>query len=356
MRYSIVDLATTAPDTTEAHALADSLDAARHADALGFHRIWFAEHHLTQGVASHHPEILMTAAAAQTTGIRVGSGAVLMNNYSPFKVAEMFKEMEALFPGRVDLGMGRATSGPVIDAALRRDRRSAPVDDHQQQVLEVLAWLYDAFPEEHPFAGNRILPSVSHVPETWLLGSSPGGAHIAAGLGIGYTFAGFINPNAAARALRTYREQFAPAGFGLKTPRAMLGVNVTVGEDEADARRLVSSVKGYYARLGRGDYTAMVPAAEVGAREMTAAERYEPTVIVDGRWPRFVAGSPDRVRATLEQMVTDSGADELIFQDMIADPLERRASHARLAAMFGLAARVPHPGYAPAVAKAFTRA
>jgi luciferase family oxidoreductase group 1 len=345
VKCSIVDLATTAPGSTESDALADSLHTARHADALGFHRIWFAEHHLTEGVASHHPEILMAAAAAQTAGIRVGSGAVLMNNYSPFKVAEMFKELEALFPGRVDLGMGRATSGPVIDAALRRDRRSVPVDDYQQQVLEALAWLYDAFPDGHPFAGNKIMPSVRGVPETWLLGSSPGGAHLAAGLGIGYTFAGFINPLAAARALGTYREQFVPAGFGLETPRAMLAMNVSVGQDEADARRLVSSVKGYYARLGRGDYKASVPAAEVADREMSAAERDEPTVIVDGRWPRFVAGSPDHVRFTLEEMIAESGADELIFQDMIADPADRRASHARLAEIFGLTPRAPHPGY-----------
>lgn len=340
MKYSIVELATTAPGTTEADALADSLHTARHADALGFHRIWFAEHHLSRGVASHHPEILMTAAASQTTDIRVGSGAVLMNNYSPLKVAEMFKQMEALFPGRIDLGMGRATSGPVADLALRRDRSSQPVDDHQHQVLEALAWLYDAFPPDHPFADSRILPSVTHLPQTWLLGSSAGGSRLAAGLGIGYTFAGFINPQAASGALQRYRSEFAPAGFGLESPRAMLGVNVSVGEDEADARRLVSSVKGYYARLSRGDYTSLVPAAEVGASELTADQRDEPTAIVDGRWPRFIAGSPDQVRATLEQMVAESGADELIFQDMIADPADRRSSHARLAELFDL---VPRP-------------
>jgi len=341
MKLSIVDLATVAPDTTEADALADSLETARNADALGYHRVWFAEHHLSRGAASHHPELLIAAAASRTSGIRVGSGAVLMNNYSPFKVAEMFKQLEAMFPGRIDLGMGRATSGPVGDLALRRDRRSTPQDDHPQQVMEALAWLHDAFPEDHPFAGNPILPSVERVPETWLLGSSPGGARLAAGLGIGYTFAGFINPDAAARALRTYRENFQPTGFGLEAPRAMLAVNVSVGEDETDADRLVSSAKGYYARLARGDFATRVPAPEAAAAELSPAQREEPTEITDGRWPRFVAGAPDRVRATLERMIEESGADELMVQDLIADPKDRRASHARLAAVFGLTARGP---------------
>jgi luciferase family oxidoreductase group 1 len=339
MQLSIVELATTAPGTTEADALADALATARHADALGFHRVWFAEHHASQSNASHHPEVLMSAAAAQTVGIRVGSGSVLLNHYSPFKVAEMFKQMEALFPGRVDLGMGRATGGPVVDAALRRDRSSRPVDDHHQQVTEVLAWLYERFPADHPFASTRIMPSVDHLPETWLLGSSPGGAGLAAGLGIGYTFAGFINPNAAAMALRNYRAAFRPMGFGLEQPRAMLGINVSVGDDDADARRLVASVKGFYARLSRGDYTSLVPAADVAEAEMTPAERDEPTRILDGRWPRFVAGGPDQVRATIEEMVAESGADEVIIQNMIADPDDRRASHARLAEMFGLTPR-----------------
>lgn len=348
MKCSIVELATTAPGTTEAEALADALTTARHADAVGFHRVWFAEHHASPSNASHHPEVLMSAAGAQTSGIRIGSGSVLLNNYSPFKVAEMFKEMEALFPGRVDLGMGRATSGPIVDAALRRDRSSRPVDDHQQQVTEVLAWLYDRFPADHPFADTRIMPSVEHLPETWLLGSSPSGAGLAGGLGIGYTFAGFINPTAAAMALRSYRNSFRPMEFGLDRPRSMLGINVSVGEDEADARRLVASAKGFYARLSRGDFTSLVPSAEVAEAEMAPSERDEPTHIADGRWPRFIAGTPAQVRATVEQMVAESGADEVIFQNLIADPDDRRASHARIAEMFELTPRTTRTGAAAA--------
>lgn len=336
MRLSIVDLGTVAPGTTESDALADSLAITRHAEAVGFHRVWFAEHHLSRSGASHHPELLIAATAVQTSSIRLGSGAVLMNHYSPFKVAEMFQQLEAMAPGRVDLGMGRATSGPVIDLALQQDRQSRLQVDHQQQVLETLSWLYETFPEDHPFAGNPLMPTVPHVPQTWLLGSSPNGSNLAAGFGIGYTFAGFINPSGAALALRHYREKFRPQGFGLESPRAILAVNVTVGETRAEGDRLVGSAKGFYARLGRVGGGATIPSADEAASELTPAQQAEPTSITDGQWPRFVAGGPDDVRATLEQMVEESGADELMIQNLIADPADRTRSHELLADAFDL--------------------
>ena len=338
MRLSIVDLGTVAPGTTETDALADALETARHAERLGFHRIWFAEHHLSRSGASHHPELLIAAAAMVTERIRLGPGAVLMNHYSPFKVAEMFQQLEALAPGRIDLGMGRATAGPVLDLALQQNREHPARADHGQQVLETLAWLHDGFPDDHPFAGHPLMPSVPGVPQTWLLGSSPSGSHLAGALGIGYTFAGFINPQGAAPALRNYREVFRPR-FALESPRAILAVNVTVGETESDAQRLVCSPKGFYSRLmraGRGAGSVMVPAPDEVADELSANEREEPTTIVDGRWPRFVAGTPAQVRATLEQMVEESGADEVMVQDLIADPVDRRRSHELLAEAFAL--------------------
>ena len=339
LKLSIVELATVSPGTTERDALAEALRTAQHADALGLHRVWFAEHHVTTAQASHNPEILVAAAAAQTSGIRVGSGGVLLNNYSPLKVAEVFQQLEAMFPGRIDLGMGRATSGPVIDTALRRDRSSRPTDDHQQQLTEVLAWLHEAFPEEHPFAGHPLMPSVPEVPQAWLLGSSPGGSNLAAGLGIGYTFAGFINPNAAAKALRNYRDTFRSTGFGPARPHAILAVNVVVGATAEEAERVVASPKGYYARLGVDLRSATVPSPEQALREMSAEQRAESTRIVDGAWPRFVSGEPEQVKATLEQMLSESGADELMVQNLIADPVDRRRSHALLAEVFGVEPR-----------------
>lgn len=344
VRLSIVDLGTVQPGTSESAGLADAMATARHADALGFHRIWFAEHHLARSNASHHPELLIAAAGTQTTGIRIGSGSVLLNNYSPFKVAEMFQQLEAMFPGRVDLGLGRATSGAVIDLALRPDRGSRPVDDHQERVSEVLAWLYEAFPGGHPFADHPLMPSVPTIPHTWLLGSSRGGSALAAGLGIGYSFAAFINPDAATPALRAYRDDFQPRGFGMDEPRAMLAVNVSVGEDADDARRLVASAKGFYARLARIGTGATLPTAAEAMGELTPDQQDEPTEIHHGRWPRFVAGDPGQVRRTLDRMVQESGADEIMVQNLIADPQDRQRSHERLAEMFGLEPRAAVAG------------
>ncbi|MAT05717.1 MAG: LLM class flavin-dependent oxidoreductase [Acidimicrobiaceae bacterium] len=339
MRLSIIELGTVAPGTTEKEGLVDAIDTARHADACGFHRVWFAEHHLSRSGASHHPELLIAAAGTQTSGIRVGSGSVLMNHYSAFKVAEMFAQLEAMFPGRVDLGMGRATAGPVIDVALQRDREQRSFPDHHQQVLETLAWLYDDFPDRHPFAGKPLMPSVRERPHTWLLGSSPDGSNLAAALGIGYTFAGFINPSSAAMALNNYRTQFRARGFGLDRPRSILAVNVTVADTAADAQHLVGSAKGFYARLRRIGGEATLPSATEAAHELTDTERDQPTRIVDGRWPQFVAGEPNEVRATLEQMITESRVDELMIQNLIADPVDRRRSHELLAEQFALTPR-----------------
>lgn len=340
MKLSIVDLGTVAPERSEPDALADALETARHAERCGFHRVWFAEHHLSRSGASHHPELLIAAAAMVTSRIRLGSGSVLMNHYSPFKIAEMFKQLEAMAPGRIDLGMGRATAGPVLDLALQQNRQQPVQADHQQQVLETLAWLYEAFPEDHPFTGHPLMPSMPGNPQTWLLGSSPNGSNLAAGLGIGYCFAGFINPGGAAPALRNYRANFQPQSFGLQTPRAILAVNVAVGENREEGDYLAGSPKGFYARLGRAGREAgavMVPSPAEAADELTPEQRAEPTSIVDGQWPRFVAGGPDDVRTTIEQMVAESGADEVMVQDLIAEPAARRRSHELLAQAFGLA-------------------
>lgn len=342
MKLSIVDLGTVAPGTSEKDALADTLETTRHAERRGFHRIWFAEHHLSRSGASHHPELLIAAAAMVSSEIRLGSGSMLMNHYSPFKVAEMFKQLEAMAPGRVDLGMGRATAGPVLDLALQQNRQHPAQVDHQQQVLETLAWLYEAFPADHPFVDHPLMTTVPEVPQTWLLGSSPNSSNLAAGLGIGYTFAGFINPGSAVSALRNYRQNFAPQDFGLHSPRAILAVNVAVGDTTSDGLHLANSPKGFYSRLSRAGREAgsvTVPTPEEAAQEMSQAEKDEPTGIVDGRWPRFVAGGPDDVRATLEQMVDESGADEIMIQDLIADPVARRRSHELLADAFELTPR-----------------
>jgi luciferase family oxidoreductase group 1 len=242
-------------------------------------------------------------------------------------------------PGRIDLGMGRATAGPVIDVAMQTNRQHPSQADHGQQILETMAWLYEKFPEDHPFHGKPLMPGLGSVPQTWVLGSSPASAQLAGALGLGYCFAGFIDPSSAVTALEIYRSSFQPGRFALPEPRSILAVNVAVGEDDQDGEHLALSPKGFYARLARAGKeagTVLVPTPPRIEHELTEAQREEPTRIVDGRWPRFVAGGPDTVRATLEQMATESGAGEIMVQDLIPDPGDRRRSHALLAETWGL--------------------
>jgi luciferase family oxidoreductase group 1 len=238
--------------------------------------------------------------------------------------------------------MGRQKAGPVLDPvadlALRRDREVEPPDDYPKQIAQVLAWLHNAFPEGHAFAFKPLLPSVPTVPQPWLLGATAGSAELAAHFGIGYAFAGFIKPAEAAAALRAYRARFAPTPFGEGAPRCILAVNVTAAPSAEEARGLVWSARAYYARLARQGARAVVPTPVEAASELSEEERLEPTRIVAGRWPRFVAGDPQQVRATLDEMLAESGADELMVQDLAPDPAARRRSHRLLAQACGLAA------------------
>jgi luciferase family oxidoreductase group 1 len=212
MKLSLVELATVAPGSNKPQALKDAVAAARQAEDLGYHRIWYAEHHDTAGFAAQAPEILIALAARTTQRIRVGSGAVLLNHYSPYKVAETFLQLEALTPGRIDLGLGRATAGPLVDLALRRDRDAPRTDDFTQQIHEILAHLGQR-PPDGVLAHLNPAAGIPSRPEVWILGPSGTSAQAAGQLGLGYAFAGFINPDAApARCSATARTPAPPPG------------------------------------------------------------------------------------------------------------------------------------------------
>ncbi|MDX2602630.1 MsnO8 family LLM class oxidoreductase [Streptomyces caniscabiei] len=276
MKLSLVELSAVVPGSDRSQALKDSVDAAKQAEDLGYHRVWYAEHHDAASTASSAPEILIALAASATTRIRVGSGAVLLNHYSPYKVAETFLQLEALAPGRIDLGLGRATAGPVVDLALRRDRDVPPADDFAEQVQEVLAYFHGHFPANHPFARLNPAAGVASRPDVWIL---------------------------------------------------------------AEARRLNWSRTALMARLAREGTAAQVPTVEEAERELSQDQKDIPTVITDGRWPRQLAGSPQTVRDQLEQMTKATGVDEVMVQDIIAAPAARAHSRALLAEALDVAAR-----------------
>ncbi|MEU1185149.1 LLM class flavin-dependent oxidoreductase [Streptomyces sp. NPDC005820] len=336
MRISIVEQATVPAGRTAFDAFEEVLTTARHAEAHGFHRMWLAEHHAVDSVASHAPEVLMGVVARETERLRIGSGAILLNHYSSLKVAELFLQLEVLAPGRFDMGLGRATAGPVVDAALRRDRGAHPTDDFAEQVQEVLAFLHRQFPDRHPFSQIRMMPTVTARPDPWLLGSSGSSAELAGTLGLGYSFAGFINPNGAVRALRNYRRTFVPTLFGPETPQAMLGVTVFAADTDEEALRMTWPQRAIFANLGRTGTSVVVPSIDDAARMLTRSQREEPARIVDGRYPAQVAGRPETVRDQLLQMVEETGATELIVQSISPDQEARRHSHALVAEALGV--------------------
>ncbi|AKT36984.1 LLM class flavin-dependent oxidoreductase [Chondromyces crocatus] len=338
MKLSIVDISPVPPGATQADALAHTIALARHAERLGYERYWLAEHHGTASIASHAPEVLIPAVAAATRSIRVGSGAVLLNHYSPYKVAEQFRTLHALFPGRIDMGIGRAFAGRIPEVALQRHRaQRRPVDDYGEQLVELIAWVGQEMPPNHPFAEAPILPDVPGAPEMWLLGSSPSSPHVAAQLGLPYAFAGFISPDGALAALRTYREEFEPTAaekVGVKAPRAILAMHVVCADTQAEAEHLAMTVRCMYARLSRGDLGSRLATPEEAIAELGGLRH-----ATDEPWPRFVIGDPERVRTALERMARETHAEEIVIQDIILDPAARARSYELLARAFDLTPR-----------------
>src|SRR5947209_4312950 len=208
---SVLDQSPISEGSTGAQALHNTLDLARLADRLGYHRYWVAEHHGGPMLASASPEALIGPIAAATVGLRIGSGGVMLPHYSPLKVAETFTMLAGLFPDRIDLGLGRASgTDPLTTFALQRDRRQVPPDDFPQQLAELLAYLEDSLPDDHPFQRlAATLPGLPERPVSWLLGSSPQSAIWAGELGLPYAFADFINPEGTDIAA-LYRERFHP--------------------------------------------------------------------------------------------------------------------------------------------------
>src|SRR4051794_30812902 len=238
---SVLDQSPISEGMSGADALRNTLDLAQLADDLGYVRYWVAEHHGTPMLASASPEALIGPIASATRNIRVGSGGVMLPHYSPLKVAETFSVLSGLYPGRIDLGLGRAPGTDQITTfALQRDRSRAMPDDFPDQLAELLAYLEDDLPAEHPFARlAKQLPGRPHAPELWLLGSSPQSAIWAAQLGLPYSFADFINPGGAEIA-QVYRDRFT-RGERLDEPRLSAAVWAIAAETTEEAQRLASS-------------------------------------------------------------------------------------------------------------------
>ena len=344
LRLSVLDQSPIPEGSTGARALRETVALAQLADRLGYHRYWVAEHHGGPMLASPGPEILIGPIAAATAGIRVGSGGVMLPHYSPLKVAESFSMLAGLHPGRIDLGIGRApgTDGRTM-LALQRDRRQAAPDDFPQQLAELLGYLEDALPSDHPFAQHaRWLPGRPERPDPWLLGSSPQSAVWAAELGLPYAFADFINPRGAAIA-HHYQEAFQPSARRA-TPETAVGVWALAAETDEEAQLLATSARMAMTLLREGRLIE-VPTVERAVRFLR--ERGRP-LDAGGRSRRTIVGTPARVRAGIEQVAADYRAQEAIVVTITHDPAARRRSYELIADAFALAPRAGGPAAAPA--------
>jgi luciferase family oxidoreductase group 1 len=342
MKTSLLEVSRVPAGTTHGEALEGSIALSVHAETIGMSRVWFSEHHILHSLAGHNPELLIAAVSQHTNRIRLGSGAVLLNHYSPFKVAEVFHGLEALAPGRIDLGIGRATAGPIIDAALRRDRRAPLPDDFDQQVQEILGFHHAAFATDHPFSQIPLAPFTKSAPEAWVLGSSGNSAGLAGALGLGYAFSGFINPAGASTAFSLYRQSFAPSRFGAQQPRTILALLMSIADTDAEARRLAWPTLASMARLRQGGLTTTTPTQDEATAELTDAQKDEPTTVVNGVIPRLIAGSTRTVATQLEYLAETTGADEVMIIDAVPEFDQRRSVHELLADITDASPEIVH--------------
>ncbi len=337
MRLSVLDQSPISEGSTGAQALKNSIDLARLADALGYHRYWVAEHHGTPMLACASPEALIGPIAAATSRIRVGSGGVMLPHYSPFKVAETFSMLSGLFDNRIDLAVGRAAGTDGLTTfALQRDRRQAAPDDFPEQLVELLGYLGGTLPSGHPFARLTALPGQPGCPDVWLLGSSAQSGIWAADAGLPYAFADFINPGGTEMCGR-YRRDFSPSTWRAR-PEVMVAAWVVCADSDDEARRLAASSVMSFKLLQRGELIPVTPVER--ALRFLDEEAARPAVppLVGARTRRRIVGAPETVRRGLEAIAAEYGADEVMIVTITYDHAARRRSYELIAEAFELAA------------------
>ena len=337
-QMSVLDQAPVPEGTTPAEALANSVDLARHVEGLGFGRFWMSEHHAMQTLACTAPEVMLARIGAATERIRLGSGGVMLPHYASLKVAEQFQTLAALYPGRIDLGVGRAPGGgPVESMALRRERRVQPVDDFADQLTELLAFLGtgEGFQAGHPFGRVRVMPETAVAPDVWLLGSSLWSAHAAAGFGLPYAFAHFFSPLPTRQAIATYQREFR-ASEGRREPEAMVAVGAICADTTEEAEFLAASVRLLQARIRLGDRRPVAEPRAAMAEMRSMGEAMPP--IEEGEFPRYYVGKPDAVAEQLRAMARSLRIKEVVVNTICWDHAARKRSYALLARAVGMSA------------------
>jgi len=329
---SVLDLSPVTTATSGAKALHNSLDLARLADRLGYARYWVAEHHNIPSIASSAPDIMIGQIAAATTRLRVGAGGVMLPNHAPLAVAERYKVLEGLFPGRIDLGIGRAPgTDPVTFYALRRRQDDPAKDDFLERFQELLLFEQQKFPENHPFSKVRAMPSDVALPPIYLLGSSGYSAELAAAVGAGFSFAHHFSDFDPVAPMTSYRAHFKPSPARPK-PHAILAVHIVCADDDGEADRLATTIDLNFARRRRGEFLPLASPEEAASFDYSPIDRDH---IAHNRARLFVGGK-NTVLSRLEPLIKATQADELMITSMIYDHAARKHSYQLLAEAFGL--------------------
>ena len=319
---SVLDLSPVPEGSDAGQALRNSIDLARHAEALGYRRFWMAEHHNMPGIASAATAVALAHVAVATSTIRIGAGGIMLANHAPLIIAEQFGTLAALHPGRVDLGLGRAPGSDQIAARAMRRNLTADVNQFPRDVIELM----DYFRPVEPGQALRAVPGAGEAVEVWILGSSTYGAQLAAALGLPYAFASHFAPEQMHDALAIYRERFRPSER-LAAPHVMLGVNVFVADTDAEAARLFTSLQQAFLNSRRGRPGQLPPPVD----DMDSRLDGHGRAMLADALACSVVGAPDTVRRGLAAFIAATGADELMVTAQIFDHEARKRSFALLA-------------------------
>jgi len=315
MKLSFVELGPVPLDGNRHQGIKNIIETAQKLEDWGYSRVWLAEHHDTANFISRAPEVIIPMVASNTSRIKVGSGSVLLNHYSPFKVAEVFTLLGDMFPGRINMGIGRATTGPVSDLALQRNRKFRQMtDDSDEQLQELIMWLTNGFETGHPFNSIKTHHDEA-LPEFWLLGSSPWSAAAAANMGLNYAFAGFINPDNAYYITESYRKNFHPQSHGLggAAPHLILSLSIYCAETMEAACKLAAPAVLMMQRLRAGKLNEP-PETEAGAIKILGGMP-SPSVLDDATVPpRYLIGTPETIRQQLQTIAATFKVDEIMVQ------------------------------------------
>ena len=335
LSLSVLDQSTIVTGRSPDASIRESIRLAQFCESLGYARYWCAEHHNSDSQAGTAPEILIAAIAATTTRIRVGSAGVMLPHYSALKVAEQFRVLDAIAPGRIDLGLGRAPGSDGRTAYALNPRADTAADNFPAQVRDLLAWLAgEKLMEGHPFRDIRAQPAGPTMPEVWILGSSDYGAQVAAFFGLPFCFAHFIGDGqGAGEAFALYREGYRPS-VAHPEPHAAVCVWGMAAETADEAARLFTSREMWRLRRDRGEFSALPSPAEVASYVYSAGERAR----VERLRARAFYGTPDVVGAKLRALAAEHGVDEVAILTTLHDPEARRRSYTLLAEEFGLGA------------------